>query len=117
MQMRSRKALTAASLASLLAAVVLSLPLLDRFGAVAWQWYKLGGYSNDGYISLSLKTGWIFTSALCAVFLLALLLNRAAKRHDLARPSAWSRSAMYLVAAVMISYWGLGLSSVNVWRP
>ena len=114
--MRSTKALTAASSACLLVAVALSVLLLERLVAAAWQLYKFAGYGG-GNITLSLKTGWIFTSALCAIFALAFLLHRAARRRSLAGPSAVSRAAMYVAAAVMIGYWGLGMSNLNVWRP
>ena len=115
--MRSPKALTAASLACLAAAVVLCALFLERLGAAAWQGYKFAGYSDDGHITLSLKTGWIFTAALSAVFLLAHLLNRAANRPNSHTRPAWSRSAMYITAAVIIGYWALGMSHLNVWRP
>ena len=115
--MRSTKALSPASLVCLLLALALSVPLLERLVAAGWQWYKFAGYSEHGHINLSRNTGWIYTICLGAVFVSALLLNRAANRGVAAKPAAWSRLAMYIAAVAMIVYWTLGMSNFNVWRP
>ena len=116
MQPRSSKALDVTSLASLLAAVALAVPFIERLFAAAWQWYKFAGYSNDGHISLSLSAGWVFSGVLAAVYVFALALNRAAHRRAAVRAMAWSRWAMYIAATVAIAYWLLGVSSLNAWR-
>ncbi|WP_437592120.1 hypothetical protein [Sorangium sp. So ce1000] len=116
MQTSQSRALSAASLASLLAALALSIPFVERVVAAAWQWYKFANYSDDGRISLSLQTGLFFSAALAFTFGLALGLNRAAKRQSAAQTLAWSRWSMYVAAVVAVSYWTLGMSSLNVWR-
>ena len=116
MQTRSIQALSVACFASLLAALALSVPVIERLIAAAWQWYKFVGYSNDGHISLSFNTGLIFSGILAATFGVAFFLNRLGKRQSAARAVAWSRWAMYIVVAVAIVYWLLGMSSLNAWR-
>ena len=56
------KAIAIASLATLAAALALSVPVVERLVAANWQWYKFAGYSNDGHITLSLKTGLLFSA-------------------------------------------------------
>ena len=108
--------LNIASLAALAAAVALSVPVIERLVAAAWQWYKFAGYSNDGHISLSLNTALLFSSLLAATFGFALCVNRIAARRSARRALAWSLWAMYVTAAAAAAYWLLGLSSLNAWR-
>ena len=116
MQARSSKALDIFAIGTLLAALVLSAPVLDRAVAAAWQWFKFAGHSNDGHITLSLNTGIIFSSMLAAVFVLAFSLNHRAKRRSATRALACSRWAMYVVVAAAVCYWLLGMSNLNAWR-
>jgi hypothetical protein len=116
MQPRSTKALSISAFATLLAALALSVPVIERAVAAAWQWYKFAGYSNAGYITLSLNTGLAFSGILAAVFALAFGINRRAGRQLAARGLVWSRWAMYVAASVAICYWLLGMSGLNVWR-
>ena len=117
MQIReSSKAITVGSLATLLVALALSVPLLERLAAAAWQWYKFAGYSSAGHISLSLKTGQIFSALLAATFWLALWFNRIARRRAARRAKLWSFCAMCIAAVVLLGYWLLGASNLNVWR-
>ncbi len=112
----SSKAITAGSLATFLAALALSVPLLERLTAAAWQWYKFAGYPSAGHITLSLKTGQVFSALLAATFGLALWFNRLARRRAAPRAKLWSFCAMCVAAAVLLAYWLLGASSLNVWR-
>jgi hypothetical protein len=114
MHTRFIKALTAASLANLLAALALSTPLLERFAAAAWQWYK---FADGGHINLSLGTGMIFTLVSGTTLVVALLLVRATNGHPSYWPLRISPLARGVAAANLIAYWGLGLSNFNVWRP
>ena len=108
--------LNIASLAALAAAVALSVPVVERLVAAAWQWYKFAGYSNNGYINLSLSTGLLFSSLLAITFGFALCVNRIAARRSVRRAAAWSLSAMSVTVAVAAAYWLLGLSNLNAWR-
>ncbi len=110
------KQLNIASLATLVAAVGLSVPVVERLIAASWQWYKFTGYSNDGHISLGLTTGLLFSVLLVAVFGVALLVHRLAKRQSANRAVAWSQWAMYVALAVLAAYWLLGTSGLNAWR-
>jgi hypothetical protein len=112
----TEKQLNIASLAALIAAVGLSVPVVERLIAVSWQWYKFAGYSNDGHISLGLSTGLLFSGLLVAVFGVALLVHRLAKQHSATRAVAWSLWAMYVVVAVLAAYWLLAISGLNAWR-
>ena len=116
MQHRSSKALSAFAFVVLLAALTLSVPVVERAVAAGWNWYKFVGYSDAGHITLSLSTGLIFSGILAAVFALAFGINRRGGRQSDARAMAWSRWAMYVVVAVAASYWLLGMSSLNAWR-
>ena len=117
MQSRAtEKPLHIASLAALVAAVGLSVPVVERLLAASWQWYKFAGYSNDGHISLGLSTGLYFSALLAAVFGFALLVHRLAKRRAATRAVAWSLWAMYVAVAVLAAYWLLGMSGLNAWR-
>lgn len=116
MRPRPSKALDIFAIGTLLAALVLSAPVIECAVAAAWQWFKFAGYSNDGHITLSLNTGIIFSSMLAAVFVLACGLNHCAKRRSASRALAWSRWAMYVVVAAAVCYWLLGMSNLNAWR-
>jgi hypothetical protein len=108
--------LSIASLAALVAAGALLVPVIERIVAAAWQWHKFAGYSNDGHISLSLNTALFFSSLLAATFGFALCVNRIAAQRSAHRALAWSLWAMYVTAAAAAAYWLLGLSSLNAWR-
>jgi hypothetical protein len=108
--------LNIASLAALAAAVALSVPVLERLIAAAWLWYKFAGYSNDGYINLSLKTGYLFSGLLATTFGFALCVNRIAARRSAHRAAAWSLWAMHVTVGVVVAYWLLGWSPLNAWR-
>ena len=112
----AEKSLSVASAVVLVAAVGLSVPVVERFIAAWWQWYKFSGYSNDGYINLSLSTAWQFSGALAVIFGFSLWLYTRAKRHAATKAVAWSLWAMYVVIAVLGVYWLLGVSALNVWR-
>jgi len=117
--MRSResnKAITGASLATLVAALALSTPVLDRLVDAAWQWYKFAGYSGAGHITLSLKTGQLFTALLAVTFGSALWFNRLATRRAASLANRWSFWAMCIAVAAFVAYWMLGMSTLNVWR-
>ncbi len=117
MQIRETdKSLNIASLAALVAAVALSVPVVERLIAAARQWYKFAGYSNDGHINLSLRTGLFFSGLLAVTFGVSLFLNRLAMRRSAPRAVAWSLWAMYVVVAVAAAYWLLGVSGLNAWR-
>ncbi len=117
MDMReTNRSLNIAALAALVAAVALSAPVVERLIAAAWQWYKFAGYSHDGHISLSLRTGLIFSGLLAVTFFVSVLLNSLANRRSATRAMAWSRWAMYLVLVVGALYWLLGVSGLNAWR-
>lgn len=111
-----RKALSIASLATLVAALMLSAPIAERFIAAIWQWHKFAGYSNDGHVSLSLKTGLLFSGLLAVTFGFALWFNRLAKHCVAPRARNWSFLAMCVAATVVVAYWLLGVSGLNVWR-
>ena len=108
--------LNIASLLALVAALALSVPVVERLIAATWQWYKFANYSDDGHISLSLNTGLLFTCLLAVIFGLAAWFNRIATRRTASRARTSSLMAMWVVAAVAVSYWLLGLSQLNVWR-
>ena len=112
----SHKALSAASLATLAAALALSVPVIERLIAAIWQWYKFAGYSTDGHINLSLRTGLVFSGLVATTFWSALWFNQLAKRRAASRARTWSLLAMCIAATVIAAYWLLGLSSFNVWR-
>ena len=116
MQSRPSKALDIFAIGTLLAALVLWVPVIERAIAAAKQWFKFAGHSNDGHITLSLNSGLIFSSVLAAVFVLAFGLNLRAKRHSATRALVWSRWAMYAVVAATACYWLLGMSNLNAWR-
>ena len=106
----SNKALSVASLATLAAALALSVPVVERLSAAIWQWYKFAGYSNDGHITLRLKTGLLFSGLLAVTFGFALWFNQLAKRRAASRARSWSFLAMCIAAAVLAVYWLLGMS-------
>ena len=112
----SNKAIVAASLATLAAALALSVPVVERLVAAIWQWYKFAGYSNDGHITLSLKTGLLFSALLAATYGFALWFNQLAKRRAAFRAKNWSFLAMCIAVAALAAYWLLGMSSLNAWR-
>jgi len=112
----SNKALRLASGAALAAAFALSVPIVERLIAAFLQWYKFAGYSDAGYITLSLKTGFLFTGLLAATFGSALWFNRLAKRRTAPRAKGLSSLAMWVSAVVLVTYWLLGMSGLNVWR-
>lgn len=117
--MRSRGseiALRTASFGAFAFALALSVPLVERLAAATWQSYKFVGYADSGYISLSLKTGLLFSGLLAALFACAFMLNRAARRCSSDASYRWSSRAMFLVSAIAVSYWMLGISSLNAWR-
>jgi len=116
MQTRETKTLGIASLATLAAALALSLPVIERLIAAIWQWYKFAGYSNDGHINLSLNTGLLFSSLLAVTFGLALWFKRIAKRRHAPHARTLSFLAMSIVVAAGAAYWLLGISSLNAWR-
>ena len=110
------KAINIASFATLVAALVLSLPVIERLIGALWQWYKFAGYSNDGHISLSLNSGLLFSGLLAVIFGLALWFNRIARRRSVPRAQIWSYRAMCIATAAAASYWLLGMSVLNAWR-
>jgi hypothetical protein len=112
----SNKALGIASLAVLVAALALAVPVVERIFAAIWQWYKFAGYSDAGYITLSLKTGLLFSGLLAATFGSALWFNQLAKRRAAPRARNFSFLAMWIAVAVLAAYWLLGMSGLNVWR-
>ena len=112
----TNKNLNIASLLALVAALVFSVPVVERLIAASWQWYKFAGSSEDGHISLGLNTGLLFTCLLAAIFVLVAWLYRIATRRAASRARTSSLWAMWVVAAVVLSYWLLGLSHLNVWR-
>ena len=112
----SNRAITVGALATLLAALALSVPLLGRLTDAAWQWYKFSGYSSAGHITLSLTTGQAFSLLLVATFGCALCLNRLAHSRGASYAKRLSFCAMCVAVAVLASYWLLGVSSLNVWR-
>ena len=115
-RIRSTHFLNVAAFVSFAAAVVLSLPVVERLSAAAWQWYKFSDYPGAGHIDLSLNTGVVFSCVLAVVFFVAFVLNRVARLRAANSALKWSRRAMYVVLAVAISYWLLGVSNLNVWR-
>ena len=112
----SNKVVNFGSLATLVAALALSVPLLERLTAAAWQWYKFAGYPSAGVITLSLETGQLFSVLLAVTFGLALWFNWLASRRAESSAKLWSFCAMCVAAAVLLAYWTLGASSLNVWR-
>ncbi len=112
----SSNAITAASLAALVAALTLLVPVAERLVAAIWQWYKFYGYSNDGHITLSFKTGVLFSAVVAAIFSLSLWFNQLAKRQNAICAKYISFLAMCIAAAAIAAYWLLGMSSLNVWR-
>jgi hypothetical protein len=112
----SNKAIAAASLATLAAALALSVPVVERLVAAIWQWYKFAGYSNDGHITLNLKTGLLFSALLTATFGFALWFNQLAKHRAAFRAKNLSFLAMCIAVATLAAYWLLGMSSLNAWR-
>ena len=111
-----KAALDIASLATLIAALALSVPVIERGMAAIWQWYKFAGYSNDGHISLSFNTGLVFSALLAVTFGLAASFHRIAKRRSDPRAESLSLFSMVVVVAVALAYWLLGISGLNVWR-
>ena len=111
-----KSALNIASLGTLLAALALAVPVIERGIAAIWQWYKFAGYSNDGHITLSLTTGLVFSGLLAVAFGLAAWFNRIAKRRSARRAESLSLFAMFVVVAAALAYWLLGTSGLNVWR-
>ena len=112
----TNKNLNIASLLVLVAALALSVPVVERLIAATWQWYKFAGYSDDGHISLSLNTGLLFTCLLAVTFGIAAWFYHIATRRTASRARTSSLWAMWVVATVAASYWLLGLSHLNVWR-
>jgi hypothetical protein len=112
----SSKALTATSLAVLAVALTLFALVLERLSAAMWQWYKFSGYSDDGHITLSFRTGLYFSAVLASTFGIAFWLNRTANREAAPRAVRWSFLAMCVAALALVAYWLLGASSLNVWR-
>ncbi|MBJ7575456.1 hypothetical protein [Luteimonas sp. MC1828] len=110
------KALSIASVAALVAAVALSVPVAERLIAAIWQWYKFAGYSDAGYITLSLRTGLLFSGLLAATLGSALWFNRLAKRRAAPFAKSMSSLAVWVAAAVLATYWLLGMSGLNAWR-
>jgi hypothetical protein len=117
MQIReTNRILNIASLAALVAAVALSVPVVERLIAAAWQWYKFSGYSEDGHINLSFRTGLFFSGLFAVIFGVSLLINRLARRRSAHHAAAWSLWAILGVVAVTAAYWLLGVSGLNAWR-
>jgi uncharacterized membrane protein len=117
MDSRPERTLLVAASVSLLAALALALPVAERVAAAAWQWFKFYGYSNNGQVNLSFSTGLEFTGAAVVTFGLAWVLNRLAKRKSAVPAELASRAAIGVCAAALGSYWILGMSSLNAWRP
>ncbi|MGY1459867.1 hypothetical protein ACW5F0_14680 [Luteimonas sp. A534] len=113
---QSQKALSIASVAVLATAFALSVPVVERLIAAIWQGYKFAGYSDAGFITLSLRTGLLFSGLLAATFGSALWFNRLAKRRGASRARSMSSLAMWVAAAVLATYWLLGMSGLNAWR-
>lgn len=111
------KAISIASLTILLVSFGLSVPIVERLVEAIWQWYKFAGYSNDGHITLSIKTGLLFSIMLAATFGFALWFNLVAKRRNAFRAKSLSFLAMCIAVTDFAVYWLLGLSDLNVWRP
>jgi hypothetical protein len=111
------RSLLVTSLAALAAAVALSIPVAERLLGAVWQWYKFAGHGDDGHITLSLRTGLVFTALLAATFCSALGVNRIARHRQATYAAAWSYRAMSVATLATAAYWLLGMSSLNVWRP
>ena len=105
-----------ASAAIFLVSVAQSVAVLERLAAASWQWYKFAGDSGGGHIVLSLKAGLVFTGISVAIFGTAFLLNRATRPTSRERTSKWSRWAMWVSGSMILVYWLLGFSDLNVWR-
>jgi len=112
----SNRAITIGALATLLAALALAVPLLDRLIDAAWQWYKFAGYSSAGHITLSLTTGQAFSVLLAATFGCGLWFHRLANNRSASHAKRLAFCAMCVTVVVLASYWLLGVSSLNVWR-
>lgn len=116
MQSGSSPGLTFTAFLSLLLALLLSLPLVERTYAAIWQWYKFAGYLNDGHITLSFGTGLLFSGFLAAIFILALTVNYFARHQAAVAAKRLSLLAMIWLVVVASGYWLLGISSLNAWR-
>ncbi len=116
MHRRSSQGINIAALLSLLVALVLTAPLVERFLAAIWQWYKFSGYSRDGHITLSFDTGLLFSFILAAAFIFALSVNYLARHREAVAAKRLSLLAMVWIVLVASGYWLLGISSLNVWR-
>lgn len=113
---RTDKSLDIASFSGLVATLTLSVPLVERLTAAAWQWYKFIGYSNAGSISLSLNIGFVYSGLLAVLFGSSFWLSRTARQRSATRSERCLSWAMHLAAANAVGYWLLGVSGLNVWR-
>jgi hypothetical protein len=116
MQTQANPSLTLASAATLLLALALSAPLVERLLAAGWQWWKFRDTTDDGHVSLGLGSGLVFSLALALNFGAALVLARTARHRSATRALRLSRAAMALAITVLAGYWLLGLGPLNAWR-
>ncbi len=120
----NKKSVLAVSIAVLLMSMALALPLLERIYAVTWQMYMFYGYADvdssasfNGLITLSLKTGYIYSAFLAINFVISTACHRKANSSSIANAAKFSKIAIYITLSTGIIYWLLGISNLNVWRP
>jgi hypothetical protein len=120
----NKKSVLAVSIVVLLISVALALPLLERIYTAAWQMYMFYGYAVadssatfNGLITLSLKTGFIYSAFLAINYIIAFSCHRKANSSSLSNAAKFSKIAIYITLSTGIIYWLLGISNLNVWRP
>ncbi len=100
----------------------MAMPLLERLYAALWQMYMFYGYADadaefDAVITLSLKTGLIYSVFLAVNFIISFVCYKKAKFFGASSTTTFSKLAMYFTLSVGIVYWLLGISILNNWRP
>ena len=117
MQQSGRLVTTAGSWLCLLMTILAGGLLLHRIADALWQGYKFQGTDGPGYITLSHSTAVLGTAYLALVAVTSVDLWLAARARS-ARPAAVrSLFAACLAVGCIASYWGLGISPLNEWRP
>ena len=98
------------------ASLLILAGVLERCVAAMWMGYKFSGFSNDGYITLSIKTARMYIPIAVCMFILSygtMILSKK-KQVDFAKIMSKCAAVTYFIAIAI--YLILGFSPLNQWR-
>ena len=110
-------AIRVASFFLLIISVVLFLIVGQRVAAAAWQWYMFYGYPTPGVVSLSLRTGVLFSFVSVIFAALSVFNYILGKRFQEGVGCFISKCASLVFLLGLIVYWSLAMSPLNQWAP